>query len=164
MIAKRIAATLGTVAVAGVLSAGVAHADVPAFDTPFLDPGCLCAGLLPGPVLTHQLPGDEGTLIIGNPSGIGGGAALQYIVLPSNRVPITAIGEMREQQTGIPVQYTTYRGRPAVTVAPQQHDDHYQADTAFIDGNHLVVMYGGGATPEDAAAALANLAATLQII
>ncbi len=145
----------------GILSAGSAHADVPAFNAPFLDPGCLCAGLLPGPVVTQPID-TGGTMILGNPAA-DSGAGVLYFGLPAGQT-LTNMGANVEKETGVPVRYGSYRGRPSFTTAPDVKDEGVFISTYFIDGNRVIVLVGAGASVTEAQQCLDTLGNTLQII
>jgi hypothetical protein len=157
---KNVAVTLAAAAAAAVVSAGTAHADVPAFDTPFVDPGCLCAGLLPGPVVMQPFRGDH---VISSKLGSESGAFVIYG--DPHGETLTDLGAEAEDASGAPVQYGTYRGRPSFTAIPYPHDNRlYQASLVFMDGRRAFVLTGVGTTADDAQAALDVLSSTFQII
>ncbi|RMI27717.1 hypothetical protein EBN03_33145 [Nocardia stercoris] len=160
------AGVLAATAVLGILGAGQANADVGPFLTPFVDPGCLCAGLLPGPVQMGVEPESQlGTRYIqGNwtASNPDAAAKVRYFAL-HQRLSITDLGAAVEEDLG-PLQYGTYRGHPSFTTQVLDNGGDYTQMTAFIDGPRAVTLTGWGATPEDAAGALATLAGTFQIL
>ncbi|RMI27721.1 hypothetical protein [Nocardia stercoris] len=156
---KNVAAMLAAAAAACVVSAGTAHADVPAFNTPFVDPGCVCAGLLPGPLVMQAFRGDH---VISTDLRSRSGA---FVLYGDTHEALTDIGADAEDKAGAPVQYGTYRGRPSFTTVPFQHDNRlYQAVLVFMDGRRAFVLTGVGETADDAQGALDVLRDTFQII